>query len=229
MSLAMRRDAVLKRLRDAEARYGRPGGSVGLVAASKDQPPQRIRELAGLGQRAFGENYLQEACRKMDACADLDLDWHFIGALQGNKAADVARRFDWVHTVASASIARRLSAARPAQRGPLDVCIQVNVDADPAKSGLAPAAAETLAGEIAALPRLRLRGLMTVPARGADFEAQRRPFRALHTMLQALNSRGFALDTLSMGMSDDLEAAVAEGTTVVRVGTALFGPRPPRR
>jgi pyridoxal phosphate enzyme (YggS family) len=225
MSLATRRGAVLQRLRDAEARYGRPGGSVGLVAASKDQPPQRIRALAGLGQCAFGENYLQEACRKMDACADLDLDWHFIGTLQGNKAADVARRFDWVHTVASASAARRLSDARPRQRGPLNVCIQVNVDADPAKSGVAPAAAETLAVDIAALPRLCLRGLMTVPARSTDFEAQRRPFHALHVLLQALNRRGFGLDTLSMGMSADLDAAVLEGATMVRIGTAIFGAR----
>jgi pyridoxal phosphate enzyme (YggS family) len=228
MSLATRRDAVMQRLRDAEARYGRPESSVGLVAASKDQSPQRIRELAGLGQRAFGENYLQEACRKMDACADLALDWHFIGALQGNKAADVARRFDWVHTVASAATARRLSDARPAQRDALNVCIQVNVDADPAKSGVAPDAAWQLAEDIAALPRLRLRGLMSMPMQSASFEAQRRPFRALHALLQALNSRGFALDTLSMGMSDDLEAAVAEGATVVRIGTALFGPRPSR-
>jgi pyridoxal phosphate enzyme (YggS family) len=228
MSLATRRNAVMQRLRYAEARYGLPNGSVGLVAASKDQPAQRIRELAGLGQRAFGENYLQEACRKMDACADLDLDWHFIGALQGNKAADVARRFDWVHTVASASTARRLADARPPQRGPLNVCIQVNIDAEPAKSGAAPDAAQRLAEDIAALPPLRLRGLMAVPARHEDFEAQRRPLRSLHALMRTLNSGGFALDTLSMGMSEDLEAAVAEGATVVRIGTALFGPRPPR-
>ena len=225
MSLAERRQAVLKRLHDAEAHYGRTGGSVTLVAASKDQPPQRIRALAALGQSAFGENYLQEACRKMDACADLKLDWHFIGALQSNKAADIARRFDWVHTVASANAARRLAQARPAQRGTLDVCIQVNIDADPGKSGVAPGAAAELAGEIAALPALRLRGLMTVPGPAADRDAQRRPFRALRALLLALNARGFALDTLSMGMSDDLEAAVAEGATLVRVGTALFGPR----
>lgn len=228
-ALAARWQAVQARLRGAEQRFNRPPGNVGLVAASKAQPVPCIRALAALGQRAFGENYLQEACRKMDACADLAVEWHFIGALQANKAAEVARRFDWVHTVASARCAERLARARPAQRGPLNVCIQVNVDGDPRKAGIAPTAAADLAAQVAALAPLRLRGLMTIPAPAADFEAQRRPFQALRELLDALKDQGFTLDTLSMGMSGDLEAAVAEGATLVRIGSALFGPRPARQ
>lgn len=164
----------------------------------------------------------------MDACADLALDWHFIGALQSNKAAEVARRFDWVHTVTSARSAQRLAQARPAARGPLNVCIQVNIDADSRKAGVAPAEAAALAATVCAQPQLRLRGLMCIPAATAQFEAQRRPFRALRDLLEDLRGQGLALDTLSMGMSGDLEAAIAEGATLVRVGTALFGPRPAR-
>lgn len=208
--------------------YGRCVGSVAVVAASKSQPVERIRTLAALGQRRFGENYLQEARPKMDACADLDLEWHFIGALQGNKAAEVAQRFDWVHTVAARPIARRLSQARGSHRPPLNVCLQVNIDAEASKAGVAPHDAADLARAVADLPGLRLRGLMTVPAPAGDFDAQRRPFRALHELLDRLRGQGLPLDTLSMGMSGDLEAAVAEGATLVRLGTALFGPRPAR-
>ena len=228
MSLAARWGAVQERLRIALQRYGRPPGSVSLLAASKAQPVEHIRQLAALGQRAFGENYLQEACPKLDACADLDLEWHFIGAVQGNKAAEVARRFDWVHTLTSEHVARRLALARPPGRPPLNVCLQVNIDDEPSKAGLAPSAAAGLAQTVMTLPQLRLRGLMAVPAPAVDFDSQRRPLRALRALWLELRRQGFALDTLSMGMSGDLEAAVAEGATVVRIGTALFGPRPAR-
>jgi hypothetical protein len=228
MHLAAHRWAVQERLHTALQRYGRQPGSILLLAASKAQPVEHIRQLAALGQRAFGENYLQEACPKLDACADLDLEWHFIGAVQGNKAAEVARRFDWVHTLASEHVAQRLAKARPAGRPPLNVCLQINIDDQPSKTGLAPSAAAGLARTVMALPQLRLRGLMTVPAPAADFDGQRRPLRALRELWQELRGQGFALDTLSMGMSGDLEAAVAEGATVVRIGTALFGPRPAR-
>lgn len=228
MSLAARWGAVQERLRIALQRYGRPPGSVSLLAASKAQPVEHIRQLATLGQRAFGENYLQEACPKLDACADLDLEWHFIGAVQGNKAAEVARRFDWVHTLTSEHVARRFAQARPPGRPPLNVCLQVNIDDEPSKAGLAPFAAAGLAQTVMTLPQLRLRGLMAVPAPAPDFDSQRRPLRALRALWLELRRQGFALDTLSMGMSGDLEAAVAEGATVVRIGTALFGPRPAR-
>ena len=217
------------RLRRATQRHGRPVGSAALVAASKSQSVERIRELAALGQRRFGENYLQEARPKMDACADLDLEWHFIGPLQRNKASTVAQCFDWVHTVASLPVAQRLSAARGSQRPPLNVCLQVNVDEEASKSGVALHDAAELARAVADLPGLSLRGLMTIPAPARDFDAQRRPFRALRELLDRLRGQGLTLDTLSMGMSGDLEAAVAEGATLVRVGTALFGPRPARR
>ncbi len=217
------------RLRRATQRAGRPPGSAALVAASKSQPVERIRELAALGQRRFGENYLQEASQKMDACADLELEWHFIGALQSNKAGAVAQRFDWVHTVASCPVAQRLSQARGTQRPPLNVCVQVNIDGQASKAGVALRDAAELARAVADLPGLRLRGLMTVPAPAGEFEAQRRPFRALRALLDRLRGQGLSLDTLSMGMSADLEAAIAEGATLVRVGTALFGPRPARR
>lgn len=216
------------RLRQAMERYQRTAGSVTMVAASKAQPVDRIRGLAEFGQRRFGENYLQEARPKMDACADLELEWHYIGALQSNKAAEVAGRFDWVHTVASRQLAQRLSLARGGQRPPLNVCLQVNIDGEASKAGVAPAATAELARAVADLPGLRLRGLMAVPAPTSDFDAQRRPFRALRELLEGLREQGLPLDTLSMGMSGDLEAAVAEGATLVRVGSALFGPRPAR-
>ncbi|WP_372695752.1 YggS family pyridoxal phosphate-dependent enzyme [Immundisolibacter sp.] len=220
--------AVQARLRAAEQRFGREAGSVGLVAVTKTQSVARIRQLAALGQRAFGENYLQEARPKLDACAGLGLEWHFIGTVQSNKAAEVARRFDWVHTVASPQQARRLAQARPAERAPLNVCLQVNADDAPGKAGVAPHDAAQLAALVASLPALRLRGLMTVPAREDAFDTQREPFRVLRRLLDDLREQGFDLDTLSMGMSGDLEAAVAEGATLVRIGTALFGPRRPK-
>lgn len=218
-------ESVLARIESAASEAGRPPGSVRLVAVSKQQPTAAIRRLAGAGQRDFGENYLQEACPKLDELAGLPLCWHFIGQLQGNKTREVAERFQWVHTVDRERIAARLSAQRPHYAPPLEVLLQVKLADEAAKGGVAPADLPALADAVAGLPRLRLRGLMCIPAPAEDPAGQRRPFGRLRELLEALNRRGHALDTLSMGMSADLEAAIAEGATIVRVGTAVFGAR----
>jgi len=207
---------------------GRPVSSVTLLAVSKTQPPQAVRDAVAAGQSRFGENYVQEALDKMAALVELRprLEWHLIGPLQANKTRAVAEQFDWVHSVDRLRIAERLSAQRPAGEPPLQVCLQVNISGEDSKSGLAPADVPALARAVAALPRLRLRGLMAIPEPASDVEAQRRPHRALRELLQALRRDGLELDTLSMGMTADLEAAVAEGATLVRIGTALFGARP---
>ena len=207
---------------------GRPVPSVTLLAVSKTQPPQAVRVALAAGQARFGENYVAEALDKMAALADLRprLEWHLIGPLQANKTRAVAERFDWVHSVDRLRIAERLSAQRPPDLPPLQVCLQVNISGEDSKSGLAPAEVPALARAVAALPRLRLRGLMAIPEPATDVEAQRRPHRALRELLEALRHDGLELDTLSMGMTADLEAAVAEGATLVRIGTALFGARP---
>lgn len=199
-----------------------------LLAVSKTFGPDSVREAHAAGQMAFGENYVQEALAKIEALADLraQLQWHFIGPLQSNKTRPVAEVFDWVHSVDRLKIAERLAAQRPAGLPALNVCLQVNVSGEASKSGLAPTELPEVARAVAALPRLRLRGLMSIPAPAQGFEAQRAPHRALRELLEALNAQGLVLDTLSMGMSDDLEAAVAEGATLVRVGTAVFGARP---
>ncbi len=211
-------------------RAGRDPASVTLVAVSKRQPLERVRAAVAAGQRHFGENTLQGALGHMDALVDAlgeaDLTWHFIGAIQSNKTRPIAERFDWVHTIEREKIARRLSEQRPAGAPPLEVCIQVNVDDEPTKSGCAPEELAPLADLVAGLPRLRLRGLMCIPAPAEGLDAQRRPFARLRHLLQELNGRGHRLDTLSMGMSADLEAAILEGATLVRVGTDVFGPRP---
>jgi len=226
--LPTRLDAVHQRIDSACAQAGRAGGSVRLLAVSKTQPADAVRAAFGAGQRAFGENYVQEALDKIAALAALRarLEWHLIGPLQSNKTRPVAEAFDWVHSVDRLKIAQRLSEQRPPGLPPLQVCLQVNVSGEASKSGLAPAELPEVARAVAALPRLRLRGLMSIPAPAQGFEAQRAPHRALRELLAALNAQGLALDTLSMGMSDDLEAAVAEGATLVRVGTAVFGARP---
>lgn len=221
-------ERVLERIARAEALHGRPAGSVGLVAVSKTRPAAVIEAMAQAGQCRFGENYLQEALPKLDALAGRQLEWHFIGALQSNKTAPVAARFDWVHTLEREKIARRLDAQRPEGLTPLQVCIEVNISGEASKSGVAPEALEALAHQVAALPRLRLRGLMSLPAQAEGLEAQRRAFAEMGRLLERLRTGGLQLDTLSMGTSGDLEAAIAEGATLVRVGTALFGPRPPR-
>ena len=193
-----------------------------------------MRAAYTAGQRHFGENYVQEALGKIAELADLrdapgdGLRWHLIGPLQSNKARDVAAHFDWVHSVDRMKLAQRLSDLRPPELAPLQVCLQVNISGEDSKSGVAPEAALALAREVAALPRLRLRGLMAIPEPAGDLAAQREPHRALRKLLEAMNAEGLGLDTLSMGMSADLEAAVAEGATWVRVGTAIFGSRPPK-
>lgn len=210
----------------AERRYGRTPGTVRLLAVSKTHPPEALRAAAAAGQACFGESYLQEALAKIELLHDLALEWHFIGPIQSNKTRPIAERFHWVHSVDRLKIAQRLSQQRPPELPALNVCLQVNVSGESSKSGCDPEALPALAREVAALPRLRLRGLMAIPAAAADLERQRLPFRSLRLALEALNDTGLALDTLSMGMSDDLEAAIAEGATLVRVGSAIFGSRP---
>jgi len=224
--IAARLDAVRERIRTAETRFGRPRGSVRLLAVSKTQPASAVAEALRSGQHAFGENYLQEALEKMQALAGESAEWHFIGPLQSNKTKAVAAHFDWVHSLDRLKTARRLSEQRPPERGPLNVCLQVNIDAEPSKSGVEPGELPGLARSVAALANLALRGLMAIPAPSGDFERQRAGFRRLRQLFERLREDGLAeLDTLSMGMSNDLEAAIAEGATLVRVGTAVFGPR----
>jgi len=225
-SIAKRLAQIRTRITQAEQDYQRPPGSVKLLAVSKTRPLADLQALQTLGQQRFAENYLQDALPKIAGLGD-DIDWHFIGPLQSNKTRPVAEHFHWLHTLERLKIARRLNDQRPASLPPLNVCIQVNISADPDKAGLTPEAAETLANDLAELPRLRLRGLMTLPRREHDFERQRQPFRELHSLYQQLRQSGFELDTLSMGMTSDLEAAIAEGSTLVRVGSGLFGPRKP--
>jgi pyridoxal phosphate enzyme (YggS family) len=204
----------------------RDPATVRLLAVSKGQPAARLRDAYSLGQRAFGENYVQEAAAKVAALGDLTgIEWHMIGPLQSNKTGVTAERFAWVQSVDRLKIAERLSTARAAQQAPLNVCVQVNISGEPAKSGVVPAAASALARAVAALPRLVLRGFMGMAEETRDVAEQRRQFRILAELYAAARADGLALDTLSMGMSADLEAAIAEGATMVRVGTALFGPR----
>ena len=196
-----------------------------LLAVSKTKPPEAVRAAIAAGQHAFGENHLQDAMKKVDVLVGQDLSWHFIGAVQSNKTRQIATHFDWVHSIERQKIATRLSTQRPSGKAPLDVCIEVNVSDEESKSGVRPVEVETLARFISELPGLRLRGLMAIPRPATDFEAQRIPFRRLREMLDDLNAKGLGLDTLSMGMTGDLEAAIAEGATIVRIGTAIFGPR----
>ena len=204
---------------------GRPPGSVTLVAVSKTFPAAVIRAAHAAGQRHFAENYLQEALDKIEALADLDIVWHFIGPIQSNKTRPIAERFAWVHSIDREKIARRLSDQRPEALGPLMVCIQVNISGEVSKSGVEPAAALDLARRVSAMPRLRLRGFMAVPAPTDDIMLQRTQFRQLSQIFDDARNAGLDLDTLSMGMSDDLEAAVMEGATIVRIGSAIFGRR----
>ena len=196
-----------------------------LLAVSKTWPHACIEEAFQAGQRAFGENHEQEATRKIAALAHLPIEWHFIGPIQSNKTRPIAEHFAWLHSLDRERIARRLSEQRPEGFAPLMVCVQVNVSGEATKSGVSPEGAFELARLVAQLPRLELRGLMTIPAPSDDREVQRRQFRRLRELFDDLRSRGLDLDTLSMGMSDDLEAAVMEGATLVRVGTAIFGQR----
>lgn len=219
--------SVHRRIDDAVRSAGRAPGQVALLAVSKTFPAEAVREAHAAGQRAFGENYVQEALDKIAALAELraSLDWHFIGPLQSNKTRPVAEQFDWVHSVDRLKIAQRLAEQRPAHLPPLNVCVQVNVSGEFSKSGVSPADVAALACEVAALPTLRLRGLMAIPEPAGEREAQCVPHRLLRELFDTLKAEDRELDTLSMGMSADLEAAVLEGTTIVRVGTAIFGAR----
>lgn len=212
-------------LAKAAAEAGRPADQIRLLAVSKTKPVEAILEAAAAGQRDFGENFVQEGLEKIRKCGRDDLVWHFIGHLQSNKTRLVAEHFHWVHTVDRLKIARRLSEQRPRQAQALNVCIEVNIDAEPSKSGVAPKDVAALAHAIAPLPGLRLRGLMCLPAIRQGLEEQRRPFARLRELLTVLNDEGLQLDTLSMGMSADYAAAIHEGATIVRVGTAIFGAR----
>lgn len=225
ITLTAKLQAVRARIARAARQYGRDPGNVILLAVSKTWPSACVREAAAAGQRAFGESYLQEGLAKMAELAALDLEWHFIGALQANKTRAVAENFDWVHSVDRLHVAERLSAQRPPSLRPLSVCLQVNIGGEASKAGVSPADAPALARVVAGLPGLHLRGLMSIPAPSDDFLEQRRSFRRLRELAEQMQADGLPLDTLSMGMSHDLEAAIAEGATLVRVGTAIFGER----
>jgi pyridoxal phosphate enzyme (YggS family) len=229
-SIGIHLQHVKRRIEAASSAVGRKPGEVRLLAVSKTFGAEAVREAAGAGQRAFGENYVQEALAKIEALAALrpQLEWHLIGPLQSNKTRPVAEAFDWVQSVDRLKIGQRLAEQRPAGLPPLNLCLQVNVSGEASKSGVPPAEAPALAHALAALPagRVRLRGLMAIPEPAAPgTEASRAPLRRLHALWQQLRSEGLALDTLSMGMSADLEDAVAEGATMVRVGSAIFGAR----
>lgn len=216
--------AVRARMARAERNAGRPADSSELLAVSKGFPPRAIRALADAGQRRFGESYLTEALPKMAELADLGLEWHFIGPLQSNKTRAVAEHFAWVHSIDRLKTAQRLNDQRPPALPPLQVCIQINISGETQKSGAAPEEASALIRAVAQLPRLRLRGLMAIPAPDPDSARRRAAFRRLHDIYRT-HAADHALDTLSMGMSDDLEDAIAEGATLLRVGSALFGER----
>lgn len=217
--------AVRQRIAQAATATGRPVTGIQLLAVSKTFPAAAVRQAYTAGQRAFAESYVQEAVEKVAALNDLPLRWHFIGPIQSNKTRPIAESFAWVHSLDRARIADRLSSGRPANQPDLQVCVQVNVSGEASKSGVAPEDLPALARHVQALPRLKLRGLMAVPEPTDDPVKQREAFVRLRQLLEQLNAEGFQLDTLSMGMSDDLEAAIAEGATIVRVGSAIFGER----
>jgi pyridoxal phosphate enzyme (YggS family) len=229
--IAANLQAVRERLAAAEQQAGKPPGTVGLLAVSKTFPAAAVRTAYEAGQQAFGENYVQEGVDKIAQLADLRpaLSWHFIGPLQSNKTRQVAEQFDWVHSIDRLRIAERLSSQRPPALPPLQTCIQVNISGESSKGGVAPDAVLPLARAVAGLPGLRLRGLMAIPEPTDDPAAQRRPFAAMRALMRDLQAAGVPVDTLSMGMSDDMEAAIAEGATMVRIGTAIFGARPAAR
>lgn len=224
-TIAANLQAVRERIAAAAVAVGRDPATVRLLAVSKTWPVGCVRDAAAAGQTAFGENYVQEGAAKSEELSGSGLEWHFIGPLQSNKTRLVASHFDWVHSIEREKIARRLSEQRDADLPPLKVCIQVNVSGESSKSGVAPAEVAPLARAVAQLPRIELRGLMCIPEPTADKALLRSRFATLRGLRDELAAMGIVLDTLSMGMSDDLEAAIAEGSTLVRVGSAIFGAR----
>lgn len=223
--IAQRYQRILAKIKQCEIKYRRDPGSVNLIAVSKTKPASMIREMAELGQRAFGENYLQECLKKQDELKDMHLEWHFIGHIQSNKTRPIAEHFSWAHGVDRVKIARRLSDQRPAGYAPLNICLQVNLEGEISKSGINPDDIFELADEISMLPNIRLRGLMAIPSPDNSHDQQRQLFHIMKTLLDELNDSNRQYDVLSMGMTDDMEAAIAEGATHIRIGTALFGPR----
>jgi PLP dependent protein len=224
-TIAVRLQAVRSRIDATAMTSGRSPADIRLIAVSKTFPPAAIAEAYAAGQVAFGENYLQEAVGKIATLSDLRLEWHFIGPIQSNKTRQIAEQFHWVHGLDRLKIAERLSSSRPASLPPLEICIQVNVSGEQSKSGVRPDEVLTLAKAISPLTGIRLRGLMAIPEPTPDIRLQRSRYRQIRELKDEILSRGIALDTLSMGMSDDLEAAIAEGATLVRVGRAIFGER----
>lgn len=212
-------------IESAALEFKREPGEISLLAVSKRKPTEDIRSAYACGQRDFGENYLQEALDKVDELSDLDIVWHFIGAVQSNKTRQLAQSFDWVHCIDRLKIAKRLSEQRPQSMPPLNLCIQVNVEHEASKAGIRLDEIDQLAEQIAGLPGICLRGLMAIPAPQDDFESQRKPLSQLRQALEKLNHKGLNCDTLSMGMTHDMRAAIAEGATLVRIGTAIFGER----
>lgn len=224
-SIASGLERVKARIEAIAKKTGRPPESITLLAASKTNPPECLREAFAAGQRIFGENYLQEALVKMAALTDLAIEWHFIGPIQSNKTRRIAENFAWVHSIDRKKIADRLSKDRPESLPPLQVCLQVNVSGEDSKSGVAPKEAADLAAHVIELPRLKLRGVMAIPELTKATALQRSQFRMLKDVYDQLKQTGYDLDTVSMGMSEDMDLAIEEGATLVRVGTAIFGPR----
>lgn len=216
---------VRNRIRNAAVKASRNADEIKLLAVSKTRNGDEILTAYKAGQKAFGENYLQEAIAKIERLSDYPLEWHFIGNIQSNKTRQIASNFDWVHGIASLKHARRLSEQRPDNLPPLQACLQINISGESSKSGIPPESALLLAQEISELPNLRLRGLMALPAPTEDHSEQRRIFNRIRELKDSISAQGIELDTLSMGMSNDLEAAIEEGATIVRIGTAIFGPR----
>jgi pyridoxal phosphate enzyme (YggS family) len=224
-SIQTRLETIHRRIAQAAAQYNCPAESIQLLAVSKTRPAEDIREALAAGQRHFGESYLQEALEKIQALADTQAHWHFIGRIQSNKTRSIAENFEWVHSLYSVKHAQRLNSQRPDELPPLKVCLQINLGGEETKGGIRPEEATELIARIRELPRLSLQGLMTLPPPEEEFDKQRLPFRTLRELRDQLANSELPLATLSMGMSDDLEAAIAEGATIVRIGTAIFGPR----
>jgi len=224
-AIATRLDNVHQRIHNAVEKFGRPDNAVQLLAVSKTRPAEDISAALEAGQLCFGESYLQEAIEKIQQLAATQAQWHFIGRIQSNKTKIIAEYFDWVHGLCSFKHAQRLNDQRPDNLPPLNVCLQINLSNEASKAGVRPEEAADLAQSIQSLPRLKLQGLMTLPAPADTLEQQRHPFRQLRELRDTIKTDELPLDTLSMGMSDDLEAAIAEGATIVRIGTAIFGPR----